>query len=420
MFWKKSSAASTSKDEFSLACSELDDAMKKFSIKESSLNEFYWSRLRSIELHVKRLSLQNKPNKKRLLIIIREILFVVNSTDENNSIDYLRDSILNLEDEIDLYKRDRLLFVFKPILFFTPKFSIRIRRAFFSNSLLTKIISGLYVSGFTSLVLLIASASIAYMRHANYVEEERSKLEENIKEFNSEIKNYTEYKGFLNSRKEEIRVSLDNSIAIDSNELPDGINILPDLSFIGWKSLNIRDIEQGVDKLDNLIEEKRESIATTQIDALRLDTKISLEVNVFFVVVIVMTSGTLGSIISIFIRVQEFDQVQEKYSDPLTPILIGVFKPLIGASFAIFLWALINSQIISSKLFDDSNAVYFYITISFVAGFSERLVKDLIEKTERSIFDSVSSSLDKIDKKLTSLEKELKVEETEVEELKGE
>lgn len=137
----------------------------------------------------------------------------------------------------------------------------------------------------------------------------------------------------------------------------------------------------------------------------------------------VAAAGTLGSIVSILIRVIGESYDKKIYEDRLTPIFIGFFKPVIGASFGVLFLAFINSGVISTPLFpesvkavgvdstpktadnstppipesgkavgadstpktaDDSEtkAVFFLFSVAFVVGFSERLAKDTITKLE--------------------------------------
>lgn len=96
------------------------------------------------------------------------------------------------------------------------------------------------------------------------------------------------------------------------------------------------------------------------------------------------SAGTLGSIISILIRIEEFQD--RKYSDPLVPFLIGLFKPIIGASFGLLFLTLINSQFIIISGISNAEAKdrkeYLLLSICFVVGFSERLARDAIGKVE--------------------------------------
>ena len=108
-------------------------------------------------------------------------------------------------------------------------------------------------------------------------------------------------------------------------------------------------------------------------------------------IAIALAGGTLGSIISILIRIEDFRD--HKYDDKITPFLIGAVKPIIGGSFGLLFLAFINSKILLNpeviKFTDDvdqKKSVIF--AVAFIVGFSERLAKDTISKAE----DILSSS----------------------------
>lgn len=127
------------------------------------------------------------------------------------------------------------------------------------------------------------------------------------------------------------------------------------------------------------------------------------------IILIVAAFGILGSITSIIIRVQNvstdprFGAVQSRNdkgsydwqpaSDPLVPLLSGLFRPLIGAFSSIFIFALISSGIISTTLFSSGNSFYLFIAISFVSGFSERWFIGWVKKAEGIIGESSSQSV---------------------------
>jgi cell division protein FtsL len=126
----------------------------------------------------------------------------------------------------------------------------------------------------------------------------------------------------------------------------------------------------------------------------------------------VAAAGTLGSIVSILIRVIGKSYDQEAYYDRLTPIFIGFFKPVIGASFGVLFLAFIKAEVISTPLIPDArkpvssqstvNASkpanseptvktsdnsetktgFFLFSVAFIVGFSERLAQDTISKLE--------------------------------------
>lgn len=131
-------------------------------------------------------------------------------------------------------------------------------------------------------------------------------------------------------------------------------------------------------------------------------------------ITLVIVAGTLGSIISILIRIEDFQD--RKYQDPLVPFLLGAFKPIIGASFAIFFFTLLSSELLIIPTLQESPAnqlvpsqgsstselssisyqqlqtdrvaskkQFFIFAIAFVVGFSERIAKDAISKMEGTI-----------------------------------
>ncbi|MBD0361684.1 MAG: hypothetical protein ICV55_02680, partial [Coleofasciculus sp. C3-bin4] len=108
-------------------------------------------------------------------------------------------------------------------------------------------------------------------------------------------------------------------------------------------------------------------------------------------IVLVILAGTLGSIVSILIRIEGFQD--KRYVDPLVPFFIGAFKPIIGASFGVLFFALISSGIVTIQSIEvESNKKVFIIfSIAFVVGFSERLAKDAIDRAEGILGGSQST-----------------------------
>ncbi len=107
----------------------------------------------------------------------------------------------------------------------------------------------------------------------------------------------------------------------------------------------------------------------------------------FSLILLAVAMGALGSTISVIVRATTFiRQAQENDNDLF---LTGFFRPFVGMSFAIFCVALVEAGIFSG-IFDltnrkDTDRTYFYVAIAFVAGFSERLVRDVVLKTEDTI-----------------------------------
>jgi hypothetical protein len=97
---------------------------------------------------------------------------------------------------------------------------------------------------------------------------------------------------------------------------------------------------------------------------------------------LVTAAGGLGSVVSIMSRVHDFGKLQG--IDPVVLFFTGFFKPVIGTSFALFLFALFNAGLIPIEIKEGSEN-YFFAAISFVAGFSERFAQDILSKTEKSV-----------------------------------
>ena len=113
-------------------------------------------------------------------------------------------------------------------------------------------------------------------------------------------------------------------------------------------------------------------------------------------------AGAFGSIVSIFIRLDQYRYKDTVYKDSHIPILVGFSKPLIGTAFGILIYAMINSNIISIPILQESknstfissstvtpvenNTVdtryFLFFTLGFLVGFSERLANDIVKRAE--------------------------------------
>lgn len=107
-------------------------------------------------------------------------------------------------------------------------------------------------------------------------------------------------------------------------------------------------------------------------------------------------AGATGSIISILSRISEYNQptYEERYGTSFLPIFIGLFKPVIGGTFGVLVFAVMNTSLLDNFL-DQSRTDskwFTVISITFVVGFSERLAKDMIGKVEGK-FGAISNSL---------------------------
>lgn len=141
----------------------------------------------------------------------------------------------------------------------------------------------------------------------------------------------------------------------------------------------IREFREKTVRLDNL----KNRQAQEQQDA-----------SILFLIVLVVSSGTLGSAISILIRINDFEK--QDATDPIIPIFTGAFKPIIGSSFGLLLYAMFSSGIISVQIVPTDTVrgrEFFFCSLAFVIGFSERLAKDVIKRTEETLLGEAETYL---------------------------
>jgi hypothetical protein len=99
-------------------------------------------------------------------------------------------------------------------------------------------------------------------------------------------------------------------------------------------------------------------------------------------------AGCTGAIVSVLTRFTRGTLVLD-YTMKSMVFRVGVFRPIIGAVFALAVYALVASGLISmiDVPQDPVTAVYFFIAVAFVAGFSERFAQDVLSATEGQLSD---------------------------------
>lgn len=98
----------------------------------------------------------------------------------------------------------------------------------------------------------------------------------------------------------------------------------------------------------------------------------------------VALAGALGSIVSIMVRLHDFVSVNVKHRAVV--FFTGFFKPIVGMSFAMFVFACLNAGILPLAIKVDTTAAgYFFLALGFVSGFSERFAQDVASRAEKSI-----------------------------------
>jgi hypothetical protein len=107
--------------------------------------------------------------------------------------------------------------------------------------------------------------------------------------------------------------------------------------------------------------------------------------------------GALGSIASIMLRIRDRDfAAYTASSDPWPWLFFGLFKPVIGALFALFIFAVIKSGLLPVEVTDDTEG-WLIIAVSFIAGFSERFAPNMLSSTEQVIGGGRPSSHPPVD-----------------------
>ncbi len=117
-------------------------------------------------------------------------------------------------------------------------------------------------------------------------------------------------------------------------------------------------------------------LLTVVILALGVDTYLGVPIHTY---AIVFAFGATGSMVSIMVRIQQFTYAQ--YKNSLSLFLTGLFRPIIGIGFAFFIFAALESGIITIT-FPPGKDAFFYAAISFIAGFSERFGQNIARKAE--------------------------------------
>jgi hypothetical protein len=114
---------------------------------------------------------------------------------------------------------------------------------------------------------------------------------------------------------------------------------------------------------------------------------------------LVWITGTLGGGVSLLTRLQDFDNPKnQKYNDDFLPFAIGLTKPILGGSFAFFILLILKSNIFPIEIRSDTGDkgndtdLYGLLAMAFVAGFSERLIPDLISQVEKKVIVEASST----------------------------
>ena len=127
------------------------------------------------------------------------------------------------------------------------------------------------------------------------------------------------------------------------------------------------------------------SVAVVPILAAFVDPRATIAGMPLDMLLLVVAAGALGSVISVMRRIRDFRG--STVASPLVLYLTGAFRPVIGVGFALFVYAVVNSKLIAFTP-PAGGEPYFFAAVGFLAGFSEKLAPDLMEKAEDALTTS--------------------------------
>jgi hypothetical protein len=94
--------------------------------------------------------------------------------------------------------------------------------------------------------------------------------------------------------------------------------------------------------------------------------------------------GMVGSVASILVRIRDFDSARG--ATPASLVLLGFSKPVVGACFALFVLSVLQAQLLPIQIpASGPGESYFFLALSFMCGFSERLAQDLVARLEEGL-----------------------------------
>ncbi|QKQ74107.1 hypothetical protein [Nostoc sp. TCL240-02] len=339
-------------------------------INRNAPQKIWWDKIPKIFIPDNRDTIQ-----RELTELSKTLIFAIEALHESSSNLNIAQAIrFDVEQIVCKYEHPLTGFIINPFL--------SVHR---SPSTTTKVIFGLisavFIYGgitFSSIAgLWIFSELVNYYNNNNY------NLSKDI--LQNEIKDIQKY---TDKRVEEIQNQSENKNPAPENDvikLKTSKEEIKELNTISQKNAEFKSTE--LTNLNNSLAELNAQYSKRQ--------SINAKYNEFLLQLsLAISAGTLGSIISILIRIEEFQK--KKYSDPLTPFLVGAFKPMIGGAFSVLFLALINSGIIlmfinpsvlklnpttNQESSQDQQRSLIFV-IAFVVGFSERLAKDFIGKAE--------------------------------------
>src|SRR5262249_14506556 len=101
-----------------------------------------------------------------------------------------------------------------------------------------------------------------------------------------------------------------------------------------------------------------------------------------WLVIAVGAAGGVGSMVSMFARLESYSALAA--TDVRVLWLLGAVKPIMGVAFALFVFCVLQSRILPFSFEGDAAANFTFLTLAFIAGFSERFSRVVAAKVETS------------------------------------
>jgi hypothetical protein len=106
------------------------------------------------------------------------------------------------------------------------------------------------------------------------------------------------------------------------------------------------------------------------------------------------TAGGLGAMVSVLTRMRSSNFALDYEVGRTASFWLGAIRPFIGAVFGLFIYFALESELLQLQEPAEGKAFFFFTLLAFVAGFSERLTRVILNNAERT----VAGTLDEADK----------------------
>jgi hypothetical protein len=99
----------------------------------------------------------------------------------------------------------------------------------------------------------------------------------------------------------------------------------------------------------------------------------------------VVATGCTGAVVSVMQRMTR-STLDIDYTMGSTVRTLGMFRPVIGAIFALVVFFMLQADLVPHLVVPSGgDESFFFLTIAFVTGFSERLAQDMLTSTEKTV-----------------------------------